>query len=98
MEKYNKEVARRTLGADATQNADRLQHVVAFQHNEWIILGFEDIIGGGDLDYNDVVFAVRGAQQGRPTEDVPEPSAMLSLLVLGVGGFTTLRRKQTASS
>lgn len=90
---YEKEVARRTLGADSSQNVDGLQHLVAFQHNDWVILGFEDIIGGGDLDYNDVVFAVRGIQQGPPTEDVPEPSALLSLLVLGIGGFTTLRRK-----
>jgi|GEM_PF-667747 hypothetical protein len=97
IEKYEQEVARRTLGGDASKNVDGLQHVVAFQHNDWIILGFEDIIGGGDLDYNDVVFAVRGAQQGRPSEDVPEPSAILSLLVLGVGGFTTLRRKSIAA-
>jgi hypothetical protein len=97
IEKYEKEVARRTLGADPTKNVDGKQHVVAFQHNDWVILGFEDIIGGGDLDYNDVVFAVRGVQQGRPPESVPEPSTLLSLLVLGVGGFTTLRRKQTAS-
>ncbi|MGF1569039.1 MAG: DUF4114 domain-containing protein [Nodosilinea sp.] len=95
IKKYEAEVARRTLGGDVTQNSDGLQHVVAFQHNEWIILGFEDIVGGGDLDYNDVVFAVRGAQQGAP-EAVPEPSAVLSLLVLGVGGFTTLRRKRLA--
>lgn len=90
---FERELARRTLGADPSQNVDGLQHVVAFQHNDWVILGFEDIIGGGDLDYNDVVFAVRGVRQGPPPESVPEPAALLSLLVVGLGGFTTLRRK-----
>lgn len=92
MASYERQVARRTLGADPTQNVDGLQHVVAFQHNDWVILGFEDIIGGGDLDYNDVVFAVRGVQQGPPATDVPEPATVISLLVVGLGGITTLRR------
>lgn len=41
-------------------NVDRLQHMVAFfpQNSRYIILGFEDIKGGGDLDYNDLVFAI----------------------------------------
>jgi hypothetical protein len=90
---YETEVARRTLGTDATKNSDGLQHVVAFQQNDWIILGFEDIIGGGDMDYNDVIFAVRGVQEGAP-EDVPEPSALLGMVLLGMGGVMTLRRKQ----
>lgn len=95
---YEREVARRTLGADPSRNVDGLQHLVAFQHNDWVILGFEDIIGGGDLDYNDVVFAVRGIRQGPPPEDVPEPAALLSLLVVGLGGFTTLRRKSAENA
>ncbi|WP_017300045.1 DUF4114 domain-containing protein [Nodosilinea nodulosa] len=95
--KYESELAKRTLGTDPTKNSDGLQHVVAFQHNDWIILGFEDIVGGGDLDYNDVIFAVRGIQEGAPSEDVPEPSALLGMLVLGIGGFTTLRRRKMAT-
>jgi Domain of unknown function (DUF4114) len=41
-------------------NVDRLQHMVAFfpQNSSYIILGFEDIKGGGDRDYNDLVFAI----------------------------------------
>ncbi|HSM80415.1 MAG TPA: DUF4114 domain-containing protein [Nodosilinea sp.] len=84
------------LGTNAAANPYGLQHVVAFQHNDWTILGFEDIVGGGDLDYNDVIFAVRGIQEGAPAADVPEPSALLGLLVLGIGGFTTLRRRPLA--
>lgn len=41
-------------------NVDKLQHMVAFfpQNSSYIILGFEDIKGGGDRDYNDLVFAI----------------------------------------
>ena len=86
------------LGTNAATNPNGLQHVVAFQHNDWTILGFEDIVGGGDLDYNDVIFAVRGIQAGAsPAEDVPEPSALLGIAILGMAGATTLRcRKATA--
>ncbi|NJL45506.1 MAG: DUF4114 domain-containing protein [Leptolyngbyaceae cyanobacterium SM2_3_12] len=98
IQKYEAELAKRTLGSNPTQNSDGLQHIVAFQHNDWVILGFEDIVGGGDLDYNDVVFAVRGVQQGAPAADVPEPSALIGIMFLGVGAVTTLRRKQEAAS
>ncbi len=37
-------------------NPDGLQHVVAWLIGDrYVLLGFEDILGGGDLDYNDVV-------------------------------------------
>jgi hypothetical protein len=99
IQQYEAQVAKRTLGTDPTKNSDGLQHVVAFQLDEWVILGFEDIVGGGDRDYNDVVFAVRGIQEGAPNpEDVPEPSAMIGMLALGIGGITTLRRKQRVAS
>jgi len=80
------------LGTDPENNPYGLQHVVAYEIGEWIILGFEDILGGGDEDYNDVVFAVRGVQEGAPEPaDVPEPSALLGLLVLGAGVVSTRR-------
>ncbi|MBE9139372.1 DUF4114 domain-containing protein [Nodosilinea sp. LEGE 07088] len=85
------------LGTNAAKNPHGLQHVVGFQHNDWIILGFEDIVGGGDLDYNDVVFAVRGIQAGAPpAKDVPEPSALLGIAVLGMAGVATHRRRKVA--
>ncbi len=84
------------LGTNPAANPGGLQHVVAFQHKDWTILGFEDIVGGGDRDYNDVIFAVRGIQEGVPTtESVPEPSALLGLLAMGIGGMTTLRRRNS---
>ncbi len=48
------------LWNDPSENSDLLQHVVAFMlpDSPYILLGFEDIIGGGDLDYNDALFVV----------------------------------------
>jgi hypothetical protein len=48
------------LWNDPNENSDRLQHVVAFllPGTPYILLGFEDIIGGGDRDYNDALFVV----------------------------------------
>ncbi len=48
------------LWNDVAKNVDKLQHVVAYHvpNSSFILIGFEDIIGGGDLDYNDCLFVV----------------------------------------
>jgi hypothetical protein len=48
------------LWNDLKKNSDRLQHVVAFvlPDSPYVLVGFEDIVGGGDKDYNDVLFVV----------------------------------------
>ena len=48
------------LWNDISKNSDGLQHVVAFAmpNSPYILVGFEDIVGGGDLDYNDALFVV----------------------------------------
>ncbi len=46
----------------APLNSDKLQHVVAAYFKDsypgYILIGFEDIVGGGDLDYNDCLFVI----------------------------------------
>lgn len=40
-------------------NPDGIQHLAAWLLGDrYVLLGFEDIVGGGDLDYNDVVAVV----------------------------------------
>lgn len=41
-------------------NEDGKQHVVAFllPNSRYVMIGFEDLWGGGDLDYNDCLFVV----------------------------------------
>ena len=45
---------------DQSKNADGKQHVVAFMlpNTRFVLIGFEDLWGGGDLDYNDCLFVV----------------------------------------
>ena len=54
------------------------------------VIGFEDILGGGDEDYNDAVFAVRGITT------VPEPLTMTLLAtgLAGMGGASALKRRR----
>ncbi len=44
----------------ASINADGFQHMIAFfpSNSQYIIIGFEDMYGGGDKDCNDVMFVV----------------------------------------
>ena len=41
-------------------NPDNFQHMIAFfpDNSQYIIIGFEDLYGGGDKDCNDVMFVV----------------------------------------
>jgi hypothetical protein len=62
------------LWNDVSKNGDKLQHVVAFAmpNSPYILVGFEDIVGGGDLDYNDALFVVDiGMENTVPLTDDP---------------------------
>ena len=81
--------ATRLLGADASQNPDGEQHMVAYKLGEWVLLGFEDVIVGDsitpDFDYNDVVFVIRGVTAD--ALDVPEPGMLLGVMGCGLWGL-----------
>lgn len=82
------------LSAEDTLNGDGLQHVTTYQYRDYLVLAYEDIYGGGDQDYNDVVIAVKGLADTETT-DVPEPASALALLGIGLMGMVVSRR-QTA--
>ena len=44
----------------SSNNSDSFQHMVAFfpDNSQYVIIGFEDMAGGGDEDCNDVMFVV----------------------------------------
>ena len=72
---------------DSSRNFDGLAHALieSVSANSWIV-SFEDLLGGGDNDYDDVVFHVTQAA-------VPEPSSV-ALLAAGLLGLVLIRRKQ----
>ena len=76
-------------------NADGLPHAnVVYNFGEpgrtWI--GFEDILGGGDLDYNDHEFSFTNILIRTP---IPEPGTYALMFAgLGVMGFIARRRRQ----
>ena len=78
---------------DATRNPDGLYHAVvddAYSATATYV-GFEDLFGGGDLDYDDLNFSftnVRGTPSG-----VPDGGATAALLGASLLGLVALRRK-----
>ena len=95
-----------TYGAKAQDNPDGLDHLVAYQYKDRVILGFEDLFGplketdgrneGSDRDFNDVVAVVDlpVAQAAA----VPEPTTMAGLALAGGGlGFFKRRMKRQAA-
>jgi uncharacterized protein DUF4114/PEP-CTERM motif-containing protein len=53
-------------------------------------VGFEDLRGGGDLDYNDFMFSLSNVID---PPGIPEPSVLL-LLAIGLIGFSLARRRR----
>jgi len=73
------------------RNPDGLVHSVvddAYSPTETYV-GFEDLYGGGDLDYDDLNFSFTNVR----SQATPDGGATAALLGLGLGGALLLRRK-----
>lgn len=79
----------------AARNADGVVHgtIDNTVRAGWLRVGFEDLAGGGDRDYDDNVFDFRGSV--RTTAQVSEPAglALAGLALLGAG-FARRRAKR----
>ena len=98
-----------TYYSDRSLNPDRINHVYATPFAGGVIhsfnpvsfpggifVGFEDLHGGGDLNYNDLTFVFTNAAVGPSV--VPVPAALpLFASVLGLGGLFGYRRKRKAA-
>lgn len=47
-----------TYYAGIADNPDNIQHVIAYDYQDYLVLAWEDLYEGGDKDYNDIVFAI----------------------------------------
>jgi len=78
-------------------NPDGLPHALAvtrFDAGLFLTdVGFEDLFGGGDRDYNDFMFRLTNVYD---PPGVPEPGT-LALLGLGLAGIGAVRRRRTVS-
>ena len=73
-----------TLHSTAERNHDGLQHAIAYEYQDYVVLAFEDIAGGGDRDYNDVIFALDVNSTNLAnfsSQAVPEPKTIAGILV-----------------
>ncbi len=79
---------------DAARNSDGLAHNMVI--NEWApgmtVVGFEDLVGAGDQDYDDLAFGLSNAY-GTPA--VPEPGTV-GFLGLGLIGLAWAGRRKRA--
>jgi len=86
--------------ANPAMNSDGIQHVVTFavKDSAYLLIGFEDLYGGGDMDYNDIVFAVEIGQENVEALASPEPHVIFSMLAVGGVVYLVKRRRQGKST
>ena len=81
-------------------NKDGVVHAVSLAPNgsAYLIIGFEDLNGGGDRDYNDLVFAVEIGKNNVSQLaglGAPEPSLAAGCLLAAAALFGLSRRRHT---
>lgn len=89
-EDNNGSIERSYYSGDASRNPDLFKHasVEAWTGNSTRV-GFEDIYGGGDEDYDDMVFAVTV---------VPEPASVVAWTLIGTSfGVGVWKRRRNAA-
>ena len=81
----------------AARNADGVIHArYKYGENKQVLVGFEDLWGGGDRDYNDLIFSLSNVYfADNVLQPVPEPETYL-LMGLGVLSLGWMRSKRKA--
>lgn len=89
------------FSTDKSANPDGINHVVSFAYavpgSSYLMLAFEDLFGGGDRDFNDVVVAVEvGARNIAALTGTPEPALTLTMGALVAAAVWTKKRRDRA--
>ncbi len=86
--------ASRVWTANKALNSDGLQHMASFavQDSAYLLLSFEDLTGGGDNDFNDLVFAVEIGVANVQALANPEPATVITFLLVGTVVYIARRR------
>ncbi len=82
-----------------SENRDGIQHVVSFAlpDSPYLLIGFEDLYGGGDRDFNDLLIAVDIGSANISHLANPEPSTFL-MLGLFAGSILYLNKRNSQST
>jgi hypothetical protein len=56
---------------------------MGLENTPYLLIGFEDLYGGGDRDYNDLMFVVDFGEENVEKLIGPEPSTLVLLALLG---------------
>lgn len=79
------------FSGNGSNNADGLVHVASETIGDVTYVGFEDLYGGGDLDYDDVRYSFKNVTA------VPEPETWAMMVAgLGLAGLASRRRQRKA--
>ena len=79
-------------------NPDNLIHAVAFTlpGTPYLLIGFEDLYGGGDRDYNDILFTLDVGRANIDHLSSPEPTT--GLILLGFIGLALARQRRKVAA
>ena len=86
---------RNTYYAGPDRNPDGIEHfvVLATPDSPFLLIGIEDLLGGGDMDYNDLVFALEvGVENAQKLIAAAVPLPPAAWAILGLGAAFGIRR------
>lgn len=85
------------------RNADGLDHAIVREGRANVYLAFEDLMGGGDRDYNDTVFRFSGVTSNYQRPVLPRPDARtgsasaptgIAMMLTGIGLLALTHRRR----
>lgn len=83
--------------SSSSEGKDHLKSVVSFAtvYGSYLVIGFEELIGKSDRDFNDLLFAIDiSSINTAALTGTPEPATYMTMGLFLVGGVWVARRRQ----